>query len=163
MTRQAVVVQGLRIVTADGRRCLVDDGCLDLAAGEVLGVVGESGSGKTTLGLALLNHCRRGLRIDGGAVRIDGRDLCAEPAESLRRVRGRVVCYVPQDPASALNPALKIGTQLAKLVLDGANVLLGVPAPLRQPLLGRGLLLPQCRLLLPQCRLLLLQCRLLLP
>jgi peptide/nickel transport system ATP-binding protein len=113
MTKRAVVVQGLRIVTADGR-CLVDDGCLDLAAGEVLGVVGESGSGKTTLGLALLNHCRRGLRIGAGTVRIDGRDLCAEPAERLRRARGRVVCYVPQDPASALNPALRIRTQLAE-------------------------------------------------
>jgi peptide/nickel transport system ATP-binding protein len=113
MTKPAVVVQDLRIVTADGRR-LVDDGCLALAAGEVLGVVGESGSGKTTLGLALLNHCRRGLRIDRGAVRIEGTDLCAEPAERLREVRGRVVCYVPQDPASALNPALRIRTQLAE-------------------------------------------------
>ena len=114
MTGKTVVVQGLRIATTDGRRCLVDDGCLDLAAGEVLGVVGESGSGKTTLGLALLHHCRRGLRIDGGTVRIDGRNLCAESAAGLRQVRGRVVCYVPQDPASALNPALKIGTQIGE-------------------------------------------------
>jgi len=114
MTGKAVVVQGLRIVTTDGRRCLVDDGCLELASGEVLGVVGESGSGKTTLGLALLHHCRRGLRIDGGTVRIDGRNLCTEPAAGLRQVRGRVVCYVPQDPASALNPALKVGTQLGE-------------------------------------------------
>jgi peptide/nickel transport system ATP-binding protein len=114
MTGKTVVVQGLRIVTTDGRRCLVDDGCLDLAAGEVLGVVGESGSGKTTLGLALLHHCRRGLRIDGGTVQIDGRNLCAEPAAGLRQVRGRVVCYVPQDPASALNPALRIRTQIGE-------------------------------------------------
>jgi peptide/nickel transport system ATP-binding protein len=113
MKQRAVVVRGLRILTADGR-CLVDDGCLDLAAGEVLGVVGESGSGKTTLGLALLNHCRRGLHIGAGTVRIGGRDLCTEPAERLRQVRGRVVCYVPQDPASALNPALRIRTQLAE-------------------------------------------------
>jgi len=114
VTHQAVVVQGLRIVTADGRRCLVDDGCLAVAAGEVLGVVGESGSGKTTLGLALLSHCRRGLRIDGGTVSIDGRDLCTESAKGLRQARGRLVSYVPQDPATALNPALKIGTQLVE-------------------------------------------------
>jgi peptide/nickel transport system ATP-binding protein len=119
MTGKAVVVQGLRIVTTDGRRCLIDDGCLDLESGEVLGVVGESGSGKTTLGLALLHHCRRGLRIDGGTVRIDGRNLCAESAAGLRQVRGRVVCYVPQDPASALNPALKIGTQLGECMPRG--------------------------------------------
>lgn len=112
MTEKAVVVRGLRVVTTDGGRCLVDDGCLDLAAGEVLGVVGESGSGKTTLGLALLNHCRPGLRIEGGTVRIDGRNLCAEPADVLRQLHGRLVCYVPQDPASALNPALRVGTQL---------------------------------------------------
>ncbi len=114
MTTRTVVVEGLRITTTDGRRCLVDDGCLELAAGEVLGVVGESGSGKTTLGLALLHHCRPGLRIAAGRVRIDGRDLCAETTAGLRQVRGRVVCYVPQDPASALNPALRIRTQIGE-------------------------------------------------
>ncbi len=114
MTAAAVVVQGLRVTTADGGRYLIDDVSLDLAAGEVLGVVGESGSGKTTLGLALLHHCRRGLRIGAGVVRIGGRDLCAEDARTLRELRGRLVCYVPQDPASALNPVLRIGTQLAE-------------------------------------------------
>ncbi len=114
MTAAAVVVQGLRVTTADGGRCLIDDVSLELSPGEVLGIVGESGSGKTTLGLALLHHCRRGLRIDAGAVRIGGRDLCAEDARTLRELRGRLVCYVPQDPASALNPALRIGTQLAE-------------------------------------------------
>ncbi len=144
MTEKAVVVRGLRIVTSDGRRCLVDDGCLDLAAGEVLGVVGESGSGKTTLGLALLHHCRRGLRIDGGTVRIDGRNLCAEPAAGLRKVRGRVVCYVPQDPASALNPALKIGTQLAECLPRGRRdpavlleLLTAVKLPAERAFLGK--------------------------
>jgi peptide/nickel transport system ATP-binding protein len=142
MTETAVRVEGLRVVTIDGRRCLVDDGCLDLAAGEVLGVVGESGSGKTTLGLALLNHCRRGLRIDGGTVRIDGRNLCAESADSLRQARGRVVCYVPQDPASALNPALRIRTQIRECLpaerRDPA-VLLELLAAVNLPV-GRGFL-----------------------
>jgi peptide/nickel transport system ATP-binding protein len=114
MNEAAVIVRGLRVTTADGRRCLVDDASLELASGEVLGIVGESGSGKTTLGLALLHHCRRGLRIGGGTIRIAGRDLSAAMPEELRRLRGRLVCYVPQDPASALNPALRIGTQLAE-------------------------------------------------
>jgi peptide/nickel transport system ATP-binding protein len=110
----AVIVQGLCVITADGRRCLVDDASLELEPGEVLGIVGESGSGKTTLGLALLHHCRRGLRIGGGTIRVAGRDLGTAAPEELRKLRGRLVCYVPQDPASALNPALRIGTQLAE-------------------------------------------------
>jgi peptide/nickel transport system ATP-binding protein len=114
MTDAAVAVKGLRIVTGDGRRCIIDDASLDLAPGEVLGVVGESGSGKTTLGLALLHHCRPGLQISAGSICIGGRDLRLEDRMGLRRLRGRVVCYVPQDPASALNPALRIGTQLAE-------------------------------------------------
>ncbi|MGA2397952.1 MAG: ABC transporter ATP-binding protein [Steroidobacteraceae bacterium] len=110
----AVVVRGLCVTTADGRRCLVDDASLELEPGEVLGIVGESGSGKTTLGLALLHHCRRGLCIGRGTIRVAGRDLGTAAPEELRQLRGRLVCYVPQDPASALNPALRIGTQLAE-------------------------------------------------
>ncbi len=114
MTEEAVVVRGLNIVTADGRQRLVEDASFDVAAGEILGLVGESGSGKTTLGLALLHHCRRDLRIDVGTIRVGGRDLCAEGPVGLRQLRGRLVCYVPQDPAAALNPALRIGAQLAE-------------------------------------------------
>jgi peptide/nickel transport system ATP-binding protein len=114
MSEPAVAVRGLNIVTVDGRQRLVEDASFDVAPGEILGIVGESGSGKTTLGLALLHHCRRGLRISAGAIRVGGRDLVAESEEGLRRLRGRLVCYVPQDPATALNPALRIGTQLAE-------------------------------------------------
>jgi peptide/nickel transport system ATP-binding protein len=114
MTEAAVSVRGLSIVTADGRQRLIEDASFDVAPGEILGIVGESGSGKTTLGLALLHHCRRGLEIGGGSIRVSGRDLRAEDAKGLRQLRGRLVCYVPQDPATALNPALRIGTQLAE-------------------------------------------------
>jgi peptide/nickel transport system ATP-binding protein len=84
----------------------------EVPAGEVLGLVGESGSGKTTVALALLGHARRGLRISAGEVRLDGTDLLQLPAADLRAVRGARVAYVPQDPAAALNPTLKVGTQL---------------------------------------------------
>jgi peptide/nickel transport system ATP-binding protein len=83
-------------------------------AGEVLGIVGESGSGKTTVALALLGHARRGLSIRSGEVLLDGVDLLRLRPAQLRAVRGAKVAYVPQDPASALNPALRIGTQLAE-------------------------------------------------
>ena len=118
----AVVVRGLCVTTADGRRCLVDDASLELEPGEVLGIVGESGSGKTTLGLALLHHCRRGLCIGRGTIRVAGRDLGTAAPEELRQLRGHLVCYVPQDPASALNPALRIGTQLAECLEPRARL-----------------------------------------
>ena len=91
MTQEAVAVRGLNIVTSDGRQRLVEDASFDVAPGEILGIVGESGSGKTTLGLALLHHCRRGLRIDVGTIRVGGRDLHAEGPEGLRQLRGRAV------------------------------------------------------------------------
>ena len=59
-----------------------------------------------------LDHTRRGAQIAGGSVRIGDQDVLTLGAEQQRRLRGRVVSYVPQDPASALNPALRIGTQL---------------------------------------------------
>src|SRR5215472_6879949 len=85
-----------------------------VAAGEVLGLVGESGSGKTTVALALLGHARRGLHIAAGEVRLDGVNLLALPTGDLRAVRGARVAYVPQDPSAALNPALRVGAQVAE-------------------------------------------------
>lgn len=80
-----------------------------LQAGEILGLVGESGSGKTTLATALLAHARRGARIVGGQVQVGGQALLSLEGEALRRARGSLIGYVAQDPATALNPALRIG------------------------------------------------------
>lgn len=91
---------------------VVDEVSFTVAAGEVLGLVGESGSGKTTVALAMLGYARRGLKISGGRVEVDGVDLLKLSFGDLRRIRGARVAYVPQDPASALNPGLRIGTQL---------------------------------------------------
>jgi peptide/nickel transport system ATP-binding protein len=110
----AVEVQDLKVVLAGAGLDVIDEISFALRPGEILGLVGESGSGKTTVGLALLGHCRRGLRIAGGSVRIDGRDMLRLNEAALSVVRGRLVCYVPQDPATALNPALTIRTQLAE-------------------------------------------------
>ena len=91
---------------------IVDGITFQVGAGEVLGLVGESGSGKTTVGLAILGHTRRGARIARGEVRIEGRDLLTLPPLERQRLRGTLVSYVPQDPASALSPAMRIGGQL---------------------------------------------------
>jgi peptide/nickel transport system ATP-binding protein len=74
--------------------------------------VGESGSGKTTVGLALLGHTRRGAAIAAGRIRVGDTDILSLSSSGRRSVRGRLVSYVPQDPAASLNPALRIGTQL---------------------------------------------------
>jgi peptide/nickel transport system ATP-binding protein len=108
----AVAVDGLRIVLRDTDIDIVDEVSFTIAPGEVLGLVGESGSGKTTVGLALLGHTRRGAAIAGGSIRVGDVDILSLSGSGRRSIRGRVVSYVPQDPAASLNPALRIGTQL---------------------------------------------------
>ena len=68
------------------------------------------------MALALLGHVRRGLVIGGGKVLVDGQDILRLSANDLQHLRGRQVAYVPQDPSSALNPTLKIGTQLREVL-----------------------------------------------
>jgi peptide/nickel transport system ATP-binding protein len=107
-------VESLRIVVTGTGSDVVDEVSFEVRAGEVMGLVGESGSGKTTVALALMGHTRRGLTIDGGKVRLDGDDIL-ESRTDLRELRGASVSYVAQDPVSALNPALKVGTQLREI------------------------------------------------
>ena len=101
---------------------VVHDVSFSVRAGEVLGIVGESGSGKTTVALALLGHARRGLSIHSGEVCVDGVDLLRLRPADLRAARGAQVAYVPQDPSAALNPALRIGTQLEEALRVHAGI-----------------------------------------
>jgi peptide/nickel transport system ATP-binding protein len=112
----AIVVDRLRINVRETTRDIVDDISFEIAPGEVLGLVGESGSGKTTVGLALLGHARRGVQIAGGSVRLGDVNVLALDEGELAHLRGRLISYVPQDPAAALNPALRIGTQLREIL-----------------------------------------------
>ena len=114
-TPAAVTVTGLEICTTSGVP-VVSDVSFEIAAGEVLGVVGESGSGKTTVGLSMLGHARRGLQITGGSILLGDLNILDLGDEDLRRLRGGGVSYVPQDPASSLNPALRIGVQLREVL-----------------------------------------------
>jgi peptide/nickel transport system ATP-binding protein len=115
----AVRVEDLQISTTKGT-VVVEKVSFEIAAGEVLGLVGESGSGKTTVGLSLLGHARRGLEITGGTIMLGDRDILKMGDSELRRLRGDLVSYVPQDPASSLNPALRVGKQLSE-VLEAHN------------------------------------------
>ena len=111
-TTQRLVVEGLRIVKGGTETDVIDDVSYSARAGEVVGLVGESGSGKTTAALALMGYARRGLEIKGGTVLVDGVDALSLKGKALRNFRGGTVAYVPQDPGSALNPSLRIRTQL---------------------------------------------------
>ncbi|MFF9902098.1 ABC transporter ATP-binding protein [Streptomyces olivaceus] len=109
-----VEVAGLTLGPVAGGPPVLDDAALKVRLGQVVGVLGRSGSGKSSLAHSLLGHVRPGLEVRGGTVRVAGLD----PFEraGARRLRGRVVSFLGQDPASSLNPALRIGTQLAEAV-----------------------------------------------
>jgi peptide/nickel transport system ATP-binding protein len=108
---QVLQVRDLRVELA-GQVDVLSGVSFCLERGEILGLVGESGSGKTTLATALLAHARRGARIVGGVVEVSGQSLLTLAGEDLRRARGSLIGYVAQDPATALNPALRIGSLL---------------------------------------------------
>jgi oligopeptide/dipeptide ABC transporter ATP-binding protein len=86
---------------------------LDLAPGEFLGIVGESGSGKTQLLLAMLGLSAPGARLRG-SIRYRGRELIAAGERALSSLRGARIAMIFQDPMTALNPYLTIGTQLTE-------------------------------------------------
>jgi peptide/nickel transport system ATP-binding protein len=88
---------------------------LDIASGESLGLVGESGSGKSVTALAILRLLDPAARVEG-RIAFDGRDLVALPAEEMRRLRGREIAMIFQEPMTALNPVMPVGEQIAEAV-----------------------------------------------
>ncbi len=100
----------------------VDRVSWDIAQGEVLGVVGESGAGKSMTGNAVIGLLDRPARIAGGEVHLNGRRIDNLSPERLRRIRGREIGMVFQDPLTSLNPLLKIGDQLTETMLAHLSI-----------------------------------------
>ena len=113
-----LVVEHLRVEfpTRRGTLTAVDDVSLSIAAGEVLGVVGESGAGKSLTGAAIIGLIDPPGRIAGGEIRLAGRRIDNLSQEALRRIRGREIGAVFQDPLTSLNPLYTIGRQLVETI-----------------------------------------------
>ncbi len=99
----------------------VDGVSFHLSKGEVMGLVGESGSGKSVTGFSLLGLVDPPGRIASGAVRFEGQDLVSMRPAQLRRLRGKRIAMVFQDPATTLNPVITIGDQM-RMALEAHGV-----------------------------------------
>src|SRR5437868_6125959 len=111
-------VDGLTVAFATRRGTLtaVDDVSFTIAPGEVLGVVGESGAGKSLTGAAIIGLLEPPLRIAGGQILLDGRRIDHLPYEAMRRVRGKEIGAIFQDPLTSLNPLYAVGQQLIETI-----------------------------------------------
>ena len=141
-------VEHLRIEfpTRRGVLVAVDDVSFAIEEGEVLGVVGESGAGKSLTGMAIIGLLEPQGRIAAGEIRLGGQRIDLLPYEQMRRIRGREIGAIFQDPLTSLNPLYTIGRQLIETIqthtdLGGAAAReraiallreVGIPAPERR-------------------------------
>ena len=107
----------VRFDTPDGEVHAVRDLSFELDQGETLGVVGESGSGKSQTVLSLIGLLADNGRASGTAL-FDGQDLFKHSPEALRRIRGRRISMIFQDPMTSLNPYLTIAEQMVQVVRE---------------------------------------------
>ena len=117
-TGALLAVEDLRVEfpTRRGTLVAVDGVSFSIAPGEVLGVVGESGAGKSLTGAAVIGLIDPPGRIGAGAVLLDGRRIDNLSVEALRRIRGREIGAIFQDPLTSLNPLYTIGRQLVETI-----------------------------------------------
>jgi peptide/nickel transport system ATP-binding protein len=104
----------VRFPTSDGIVQAVSDVSFTLSRGETLGIVGESGSGKSVSNLAIMGLLNRSRAVISGEVGFKGRDLLTLPPDELRKVRGKEIAMVFQDPFACLHPMYRVGAQIAE-------------------------------------------------
>jgi peptide/nickel transport system ATP-binding protein len=103
--------------TRRGTLTALDGVSFSIAPGEVLGVVGESGAGKSITGMAVIRLLEPPGRISGGEIRLEGRRIDDLPEDEMRKLRGRRIGVIFQDPLTSLNPLYTIGRQLEETIL----------------------------------------------
>ena len=118
MSPALLEIRNLRveIPTRHGTLVAVDDLSFDIAPGEVLGVVGESGAGKSLTGMAIIGLLEPPGRIAAGEIRLEGERIDNLPSEAMRRIRGKRIGAIFQDPLTSLNPLFTIGQQLVETI-----------------------------------------------
>jgi len=125
MSAPRLAIESLAAVSLrDGNKPILREVSLSVAVGEVHGVVGESGAGKSTIAKAILGIVPSQVRVVGGRIDFEGRDLLSLSAHELRAVLGRDIALVPQDPSTALNPSRRIDAQIT----DGLRLKRGLSA-----------------------------------
>ena len=113
-------VAGLTVEDKAGH-AILRDVSFSLPPGARQGIVGESGAGKTTLALGLLGHFRPGLRYVAGSIQVADQEILAASPSELRRYRRTVISYLGQDPAAALTPNMRVGSQVEELMRGGRS------------------------------------------
>ncbi len=118
MSSALLEVRNLRVEfpTRRGTLRAVDDISFSIAPGEVLGVVGESGAGKSLTGAAIIGLLEPPGRIAAGEIVLDGRRIDNLPYEELRKIRGRQIGAIFQDPLTSLNPLYRVGEQIIETI-----------------------------------------------
>jgi peptide/nickel transport system ATP-binding protein len=118
MTAPLLEVRNLRVEfnTRRGTLVAIDDVSFDIAPGEVLGVVGESGAGKSITGMAIIGLLERPGRIAGGQILLEGSRIDNLAPEAMRKIRGRRIGAIFQDPLTSLNPLFTIGRQIVETI-----------------------------------------------
>ncbi|MFI8212758.1 ABC transporter ATP-binding protein [Streptomyces werraensis] len=111
-----LAVRDVHIHDRAGDREIVHGVSFDLTPGKVVGIVGESGSGKTLTCRAALGILPEHFEISAGSVTVDGTDIATLTPRQWTRLRGSTVSAVFQDPASYLNPSLRVGAQIAEVL-----------------------------------------------
>ncbi|MET9122366.1 ABC transporter ATP-binding protein [Streptomyces sp. NPDC004528] len=111
-----LAVRGMRIGDLAGGREIVHGVSFELTPGKAVGIVGESGSGKTLTCRAALGILPPHFEVTGGSVEIGGTDIAALTARQWTALRGATISAVFQDPASYLNPSIRVGAQIAEVV-----------------------------------------------
>jgi peptide/nickel transport system ATP-binding protein len=107
----------VRFDSDEGSVHAVDGMSLELAPGQVLGIVGESGCGKSVTALSILGLLPKTATVTG-SVRFDGAELLGASRSQLRKIRGRQISFVFQEPMTSLNPVLRIGQQIEEVLRE---------------------------------------------